>query len=85
LGATTASTISRSLGEISSMLAAIASTFCLTSRVACSAAPLAIVAAREPPVPISKNGVICVSPWTTRTCSSGIPNSVAATCASVVS
>ena len=57
----------------------------MTVRVAMSAAPLAIVAAREPPVPIMLNGTRFVSPWTTRTWSSGTPNSVAATCASVVS
>ena len=54
LALTIASTISRSLGrDLEHVARRCASTFCLTSRVACSAAPLAIVAAREPPVPIS--------------------------------
>ena len=57
----------------------------MTVRVAMSAAPLAIVAAREPPVPTMLNGTRFVSPWTMRTWSNGTPSSVAATCASVVS
>ena len=55
------------------------------SRLPWSTAPFAIVAARLPPVPISATGVTAVSPNTTRMSSNGMPNSSAATWASVVS
>ena len=47
--------------------------------------PVATVAARLPPVPIAENGVVRLSPWTTRTDAIGTPRVSAATCASVVS
>ena len=54
--------ISRSAGEASSIPAAMCRTFSLTRRVPYRTAPLAIVAARLPPVPIKLKGVTRVSP-----------------------
>ena len=70
------STISRSDSFASSWCAAMRSAWSFTSRVAPTAAPVAIVAAREPPVEIVLNGVAPESPpvvWTA-------PPSEGATC-----
>ena len=63
----------------------MARTFSLTLRAFMSAAPLAQVAARLPPVPTTLKGVSRVSPWTTRTWSIATPISSATTWARVVS
>ncbi len=55
------------------------------SRVTPMTEPVATVAARLPPVPISENGTRLLSPWTTRTDSNGTPSVSAATWPSVVS
>ena len=57
----------------------------LTMRVAPTAAPDAIVDAREPPVDIVFHGVVAESPATMRTISMGTPISSATTWAIVVS
>ncbi len=60
-------------------------TISLIIRVAPIAEPAAIVAARDPPVPIIVKGDAAESPYAMRTRSIGTPSSSAATCASVVS
>ena len=80
----TLSRISRSSGLASMISAARARILARSAREPCSTEPLAMVAARLPPVPIMATGVMSVSPHRTSTSSSFTPSSSAATWVRVV-